>query len=51
MHDAAHDAPEQDGDDIMTDVVREEGEIFALEQMLGEKRQLVTLLTDSPPTW
>ncbi|KAI8348723.1 hypothetical protein B0O80DRAFT_429427 [Mortierella sp. GBAus27b] len=41
MHDAVHDAPEQDGDDIMTDVVREEGEIFALEQMLGEKRQLL----------
>lgn len=32
----------------MTDIVREEGEIFALEQMLGEKRQLVSaLLTDS----
>ncbi|KAK3814410.1 MAG: hypothetical protein J3Q66DRAFT_346420 [Benniella sp.] len=36
-----HDTPEQDGDDIMTDIVREEGEIFALEQMLGEKRQLL----------
>jgi hypothetical protein len=30
----------------MTDIVREEGEIFALEQMLGEKRQLVS----TPPT-
>lgn len=25
----------------MTDIMREEGEIFALEQLLSEKRQLV----------
>ncbi|KAF9906153.1 hypothetical protein BX616_000811, partial [Lobosporangium transversale] len=31
----------QEGDEIMADVEREEGEIFALEQMLSEKRQLL----------
>ncbi|KAF8924681.1 hypothetical protein EDD21DRAFT_392329 [Dissophora ornata] len=28
-------------DEVMTDIIREEGEIFALEQLLSEKRQLV----------
>ncbi|KAG0203835.1 hypothetical protein BGX28_004040 [Mortierella sp. GBA30] len=31
----------QEGDEVMTDIVREEGEIFALEQILSEKRQLL----------
>ncbi|KAF9174269.1 hypothetical protein BGX20_000253 [Mortierella sp. AD010] len=31
----------QEGDEIMADIVREEGEIFALEQILSEKRQLL----------
>ncbi|KAF9982316.1 hypothetical protein BGZ65_003000 [Modicella reniformis] len=34
------DAKTQDGD-LMPDILREEREIFALEQMLGEKRQLL----------
>ncbi|KAF9923248.1 hypothetical protein FBU30_006675 [Linnemannia zychae] len=35
-------SPRQEGDEIMTDIMREEGEIFALEQMLSEKRQLLS---------
>ncbi|KAI1307668.1 hypothetical protein EDD11_004449 [Mortierella claussenii] len=35
---------QQEGDEIMTDVVREEGEIFALEEMLSEKRQLLNFM-------
>ncbi|KAG0008513.1 hypothetical protein BGZ80_003353 [Entomortierella chlamydospora] len=31
----------QEGNEIMADIVREEGEIFALEQILSEKRQLL----------
>ncbi|KAF9360730.1 hypothetical protein BGX26_008013 [Mortierella sp. AD094] len=31
----------QEGDEIIVDIVREEGEIFALEQLLSEKRQLL----------
>ncbi|KAF9208193.1 hypothetical protein BGZ49_009510 [Haplosporangium sp. Z 27] len=31
----------QEGDEIMVDIVREEGEIFALEQLLSEKRHLL----------
>ncbi|KAF9134378.1 hypothetical protein BGW39_007256 [Mortierella sp. 14UC] len=34
-------APRQEGGEIMTDIMREEGEIFALEQLLSEKRQLL----------
>ncbi|KAF9401851.1 hypothetical protein BGX21_000361 [Mortierella sp. AD011] len=37
----------QEGDEIMADIVREEGEIFALEQILSEKRQL-TFVEDDP---
>ncbi|KAG0378670.1 hypothetical protein BGX24_003155 [Mortierella sp. AD032] len=33
--------PRQEGDEILTDIMREEGEIFALEQLLSEKRQLL----------
>ncbi|KAF9094009.1 hypothetical protein BGX23_002634 [Mortierella sp. AD031] len=33
--------PHQEGDEIITDIMREEGEIFALEQLLSEKRQLL----------
>ncbi|KAF9109488.1 hypothetical protein BGX27_007566 [Mortierella sp. AM989] len=32
----------QEGDEIMVDIVREEGEIFALEQLLSEKRNLLS---------
>lgn len=35
-------APRQEGGEIMTDIMREEGEIFALEQLLSEKRQLLS---------
>ncbi|KAF9576968.1 hypothetical protein EC968_000093 [Mortierella alpina] len=37
----AQEPARQEGDEVMVDIVREEGEIFALEQILSEKRQLL----------
>ncbi|KAF9127648.1 hypothetical protein BGW39_005714, partial [Mortierella sp. 14UC] len=37
-------APRQEGSEIMTNIMCEEGEIFALEQLLSEKRQLIEYL-------
>ncbi|KAF9943207.1 hypothetical protein BGZ67_004986 [Mortierella alpina] len=39
--DEAQEPARQEGDEVMVDIVREEGEIFALEQILSEKRQLL----------
>ncbi|KAF9582335.1 hypothetical protein BGW38_000329 [Lunasporangiospora selenospora] len=37
----SQDTPQEENDEISKDILREEGEIFALEQLLGERRELV----------